>query len=267
MKKRILCTGHLGFVGSYLVPLLKKKYRVQGWDLASGLDIFDKDFEVAVRQNDVVIHLAALTNVNWSFENADEVMRVNVLGTARVVELCVKYNKKLIYPSSAAVYHRELSPYAQSKALAEDICSQFKKNITILRFFNIYGEGMNEDTGSLMYEFVKGLKTGKLIVFGDGEQTRDFINIRDIVQIVETAVRKDWNGLTIDCGTGQAYSVNYIAELFGHYGKVKLKYQPPRREIKWSIADTQLLSRLYKRKLVTNLKKDIKELVDYYANS
>src|SRR3990167_6590877 len=247
--QNILITGDKGFIGTHFVKSFGLndgwKYQLSGWDLQDKKDIFTNRFEEAVREADVVIHLAALTNVTNSFKNNEEVFKINVLGTARVVRLCQKYDKKLIYPSSAAVYHRELSPYAESKAQAEDIVRQFK-NTTILRFFNVYGPGMNQDSGSLMYEFVKGLKTGKLTVFGDGEQTRDFIHVKDIVQIIKSAISPKWNGEVVDCGTGEAYSINYIAGLFAHFGKVKIEYELPRREIKWSIANTAMLKRLYR---------------------
>lgn len=259
----ILITGHKGFIGSHLTKNLED-FTVRGWDKTQEHDIFDSGICAAVKWSDVVIHLAALTNVNESFKSIEEVFKVNVLGTARMVELCEKYHKKLIYPSSASVYHRELSPYAESKALAEDIVSKFK-NITILRFFNVYGPGMNQDSGSLMYEFVKGLKTGKLIVYGDGEQTRDFIHIKDICDIIKMAISPKWNGQIVDCGTGEAYSINYIAGLFGYYGKVKIEYQLPRREIKWSVANTAMLKTLGKRKFI-DIEDGIKEVVKYYEN-
>lgn len=263
--KRILITGSKGFIGSHLVREIRDIGEVREWDKQILKDIFDPVFEKQVKWVNVVIHLAALTNVNQSFKKIEDVFYTNVLGTAKVVELCQKYNKKLIYPSSAAIYHRELSPYAESKALAEDIVSKFK-NTTILRFFNVYGPGMNQDSGSLMYEFVKGLKTSKLIVFGDGEQTRDFIHIKDIVDIIKRSLSSNWTGKIVDCGTGEAYSINYIAGLFSYYGKVKIEYQLPRREIKWSIANTAMLKTLGKRKFV-DIEDGIKEVVKYYETN
>lgn len=256
---KILITGNKGFIGSHLTKVLKN-HKVRGWDKSQDHDIFDTGFCAAVKWADVVIHLAALTSVSQSFKDTEEVFRVNVLGTARVVELCKRYNKKLIYPSSAAVYHRELSPYAESKALAEDIVRQFK-NTTILRFFNVYGPGMNENSGSLMYEFVKGLKTGKLVVFGNGEQTRDFIHIDDIVSIIKESISDKWNDVVVDCGSGNAYSINYVAGLFQYYKKLEIEYQKPRREIKWSTADIQMLKIFYKKPL-KDIGVGIKELIN-----
>lgn len=213
----------------------------------------------------MVIHLAAETSVNGSFSNPQDYFRTNVLGTARVVELCQRYGKRLIFPSTGAYYNRELSPYASSKALAEDIVSKFP-NTTILRFFNVYGTGMNESTGSIIYNFAKAAVSGKpIVVYGSGDQTRDFISVKDVVQIIKAAISPKWDGKIVDVGTGEAYTINYVAELFAYYTKGKVVYhEMPKREIKWSIANTQMLKSLYKKKLKTNLEKDIEEIVRYY---
>lgn len=258
-KKRILVTGGAGFIGSNLTPELSKRYRVTVFDKKNKNDIFNDDFESYVKETDVVIHLAALTSVSDSFKNKGETHRVNVLGTARVAELCVKYKKKLIYPSSASVYIKESSPYAYSKYLAEEIVKGVKPKIpvVILRLFNVFGPNMNKNSGSIMYNFM----TGKIDIYGDGEATRDFIHVRDVVAIMEDAIKNKWNGLDLDLGTGEAYTVNYVAGLFAHFRKKKIYYDKPRREVKWSIANTQILEKTYRENLTTNLERDIKELI------
>ena len=238
-RKKILVTGSSGFIGSNLVPLLKKKYRVTEYDIVNGDDIFNEKLEFVVATSDVVIHLAALTSVSESFKKKSETHRVNVLGTARVVELCMKYKKKLIYPSSASVYVKDSSPYAYSKYLAEEIVVGAKDKIpvVILRLFNVFGEGMNERTGSIMYNF---LTDKKLVIFGDGEQTRDFIHVRDVVAIMNDAVKNKWNGFLGDIASGEEVSINYVAQLFKFYRKMKkVLYETPRKEIRWSKANVQ----------------------------
>jgi UDP-glucose 4-epimerase len=172
--------------------------------------------------------------------------------------MCIEYNKKLIYPSSAAIYYPELSPYAGSKQLAELLIQNMipKLNAIILRLFNVFGPNMNPDSGSIMYNF---LTSDKIVIYGDGEQTRDYIHVRDVCEIIKYAILNDWN-VTMDVGTGQAYSANYVAGLFAHFRKKEVEYAVPKREIKWSIADTTLLKMFYPLKLTTNLEKDVKLL-------
>lgn len=265
-NKRILVIGSEGFIGKHLVrSLAEQKFEVVLFDkvLGEAFDIFHPSLEKNIKEVDVVIHLAALTNVEQSFKNTAEVFRVNVLGTARVIEFCHKYKKKLIFPSSAAVYHAELSPYAGSKLIGERLIAGMGdtfKAVT-LRLFNVFGPDMNPDTGSIMYNF---LTDKNLVVYGDGEQTRDFIHVRDVVDIMIDALSSRYDGKTIDVGTGESYTTNYVAGLFAYLRNKKISYKAPRREIKWSIANTQLLKTLYKKDLTTNLEKDIKELVNYY---
>lgn len=266
-NKTILVTGAKGFIGSHLGKALADQgYDAIPFDKKMGpeFDIFHPNLGKYIQKVDVVVHLAALTSVNDSFKNEAEVYRTNVLGTARIVELCDKYKKKLVFPSSAAVYHAELSPYAQSKLVGEKIISGMNKAFptVILRLFNVFGPEMNTDTGSVMYNF---LTSNKIVVYGDGEQTRDFVHVRDVVAIILDAIEKNrYNGNVIDVGTGQAYTTNYIAGLFAYLRNKDITYKTPRREIKWSIANTQALKRLYKKPLTTNIEKDIKELVSYY---
>lgn len=262
MKNRlhIAVTGSSGFIGQNLISYLtKKKYLIFSWDLKDGVDIFDNDIENCIRQMDVVIHLAAQVSVEKSFKNPKDTYLTNVVGTSRIVELCNKYKKKLIFPSSAAIYNPELSPYARSKKMAEEIVSTTMPNnkFTILRLYNVFGPNMNPDSGSIMYNF---LTSKKIVVYGDGEQTRDFIHIRDVVSIIEAAISKRWNGKIVDVGLGQHFTVNYIAGLFAHYRKLKIEYKPPRREIKWSISDPTMRLWLYMKPLTTNMEEDIKSL-------
>ncbi len=256
-RSRVMVTGDRGFIGKNLLPVLEEDYDVMGWDIQEDCDIFDDEFERWIKNRDVVIHLAALTNVSESFKRTKDFYITNVLGTARIAYLCAKYGCKLIYPSSAAVYHRDLSPYAESKALGEDIVRGLGVGATILRFFNIYGPGLNKDSGSIMYNF---LHDDPITIYGDGEQTRDYINIHDLTHIIKDSIKGKWDGKIVDVGVGQAFTANYVAGLFASYRGVKIEYVPPKREIKWSIADTNMLKTLYNKPITTDLEKDIKAL-------
>ncbi len=255
---KILLIGSSGFIGSNLYPILLRGNQVWCYDKKDGLDIFDNQIEDVIKQIDVVIHLAAETSVNGSFKNPEKHFTINTMGTARIAYLCQKYKKKLIYPSTGAYHFPKLSPYAESKYLAEEIVKKITTPKVILRFFNVFGPNMNPNSGSIMYNF---LTEKKIVIYGSGEQTRDFINVKDVCSIVEASLSKKWDDKIVEVGTGQEYTINYVAELFAHFRKKKLGYhETPKREIKWSIADTQMLKSLYKKELSTNLKEDIKQL-------
>lgn len=264
-RDKILVTGSSGFIGSNLLPKLKK-YNVITYDRAQGKDIFDNEFEESVKKAEVVYHLAAQVNVNKSHDNPSETFIINVLGTARVVQLCLKHKKKLIYPSTAAVQHPESSPYAYTKWLAEELVRSASKSIptVILRLYNVYGDGMNPDSGSIMYNF---LTSPKIKIYGDGEQTRDFVNVNDVTNIMVDALKKKWNGKLAEVGTGEPYSANYIAGLFKFYQNKEIVYDKPRKEIKWSVANTEQLKSIYNEELTTNIEADIRELCGKYLMS
>jgi UDP-glucose 4-epimerase len=258
-KRRIILTGGRGFIGSHLLPLLEKNYSVGVIDLKEGMSVFDPNIEQFIKEADVVIHLAALTSVAQSFKNPGVMYYNNVLGTAEVLKHCAKYGKKIVFPSSAAVYIKHSSPYAYSKYLAEELVWNMRTimPVTILRFFNVFGPNMNPDSGSIMYNF---LTDPKLVIYGDGDQTRDFIHVRDVVRIVESAIDAEWDNTITDVGTGEKNTINYVAGLFKHFTGKDIIHETPRQEIKWSSADTSMLKRLYKKELTTNLEKDIEEL-------
>ena len=259
MKLNILITGSFGFIGTHLRKELGNEYSIDCWDIKHGKDIFDGAFEASVEKTDIVYHLAAETSVDKSFTEKDKVFMTNVLGTARVAYLCAKYKKKLIYPSSGAIHHKELSPYAYAKWLGEEIVKGIMDTtpVVILRLFNVFGPGMSKESGSIMYNF---LHDAELTIYGDGEQKRDFIHVTDVVRIMKAALQRKWDGYLVEVGTGQSHTINYVAGLFAHFQEKNIVYKPPKREIKWSIADTWKLKRIYKRKLMTNLEKNIKDL-------
>lgn len=256
-QSKVLVLGACGFIGNHLMNAFQGQ--ADPYDLYLGEDIFDQKLEELIPKYDIIYHLAAETSVLESFKSPEKFYYVNTLGTARVVQLCARYNKKLIYPSSAAVEYPDLSPYAGSKYLAEEIVKKFVKKIpiVILRFYNIFGPGMNARTGSVMYRF---LKENPITIYGSGEQTRDFIHINDVISILLDAQKKKWDGQIVEIGTGRATSLNYVAELFSHYQGKKIVYKQPKREIKWSIADTSKLDMIYRRNLHTSIERDVIDL-------
>jgi len=251
--KSVLITGDKGFIGSNLAPLID---RYESWDIAD--NIFSRDFEAAVKRNDVVIHLAALTNVEDSKKNPKKFYETNLLGTAQVIEYCRKYDKKLIYPSTLHVAFPERSPYAHSKQVAELLVKCFMPffPITILRLYNVYGANMNNNSGSIINLF---LKKKPIEVWGKGEAKRDYINVVDVVNIMKEAISSKWNNKIVDIGSGKGTALKDVATLFSEYRNVPIVYKKA-QEIEWPIANTKMLKSLYKKRLVTDLRKDIKDL-------
>jgi UDP-glucose 4-epimerase len=246
---KILITGSSGFVGQHLTQLLNKKHQVTGFDLKNGEDIFNKNLlKQKMEGVEAVIHLAAYISATESWEKPEEYLNNNALGTLRVVEAAIKANvKKLIFFSSAAVKAEPLTPYAVSKIAAEEILKLYleKINTVIVRPENIYGSGQKESYGYVIHNFINAARTGQPIkIYGSGKQTRDFVNISDVVLTVEKIIELQLkSGLIINVGTGRETSILELAEKVNNLFKNKSEiiFDFARNEPQKSVADTKNL--------------------------
>lgn len=299
-KKNVLVTGGAGFIGSNLVDkLIQSNYNVIVIDnLSAGskknlnpnakfykLDICDFDKIKPVFKNiDFVFHLAAIPRVPVSIEKPIETSRVNILGTINVFKAASDAGvKRVIFASSSSVYGNQktfplkesmvpnpLSPYALQKFFGEQVAKLFTNlyNIQIvsLRYFNVYGPRIDfsSDYSLVLGKFLKLKKNNKpLIIFGDGNQTRGFCYVDDVVKANIKAIesRKIKGGEVINVGSVKSYSVNYLAELVG--GRVQ--YMPKRLgDVLHTKADVSLAKRLLSWKPETSLEHGIKKVKNWF---
>ncbi len=196
-------------------------------------DIRDREIvRSCLKDTDRVVHLAAIASVPYSTRNPGETHDVNVDGTLNILEACAEHNVvKMVYASSCAVYgepvflpvtedHRlsSTSPYAASKISAEAYCQLYREDhhleTVCLRAFNVYGSRQhNNDYGGVMTQFISRLtKQQPPVIYGDGEQSRDFIHVNDVVNAV-TRILETPNGTngTYNLGSGKATTINELA--------------------------------------------------------
>ena len=181
---------------------------------------------------DTIIHLAAKTRVIDSVKNPLETHHNNVTGSVMVFDYSRKNNvKNIIVASSGAVYGlagdppfsenvelQPLSPYGASKLAMENYLRAFtncyEMNGIALRFANIYGKGQSLDYAGVITKFINNIKEKKpLTIFGDGENTRDFVSVEDIVLGIKLAIKniKGKKGKQFNLATGVTTSVNNLA--------------------------------------------------------
>lgn len=183
--------------------------------------------------NEYVFHQAALARVPFSIENPLSVNEVNITGTLNVL-LAARDNKvkKVVFASSSSVYGdtevlpqnetmlpNPLSPYALTKLTGEYYCSIFrdifKLNTICLRYFNVYGPRQDPHSQYAMVvpAFIERVLSGASpVIFGDGEQSRDFTFIQDVVNANILAAESNVSGV-FNIGGGQNITINRLAEL------------------------------------------------------
>jgi UDP-glucose 4-epimerase len=195
-------------------------------------DIRDQEHvRSCVKEADRVVHLAAIASVPYSIRKPAETHDVNVEGTLNVLQACNEYKiAKLVYASSCAVYGEPrfvpvteehqfsaTSPYAESKIASEAYCELFREKhhlkTVCLRAFNVYGANQyNSDYGGVITQFIERLKKQQApIIYGDGEQSRDFIYVDDVVETIARIIQtpNDSDG-TYNLGSGRATTINQL---------------------------------------------------------
>ena len=234
----IFVTGGAGFIGSHLTTsLLENGHSVTIYDSLvnsseenakrleklnansiSG-DITDSEHMLeSLTDFDICIHLAAQIDVSNSIKDQNYNNLVNISGTKNVLNACVKHNVDVIAASTAAVYEdsneilsetsslKPSSPYGESKLTMEQLLRDFSKSCGIncinLRMFNVYGKGQNTNYAGVITRFLENIKKeDDLTIFGDGESTRDFVSVHDVVDCIILSMKK------IKGKHGQSYNV------------------------------------------------------------
>jgi UDP-glucose 4-epimerase len=250
VSRRVFITGGAGFIGSTLARRLRDRGdEVTVFDnltvgrrenLPDGVAFVQGDVtdaasvSSAMQGQQVVVHFAARVAIRSSFDFVVEDTHTNVVGTAAVMRAArLSGVARVVAASSMAVYAdsptaipiderhptQPLSPYGISKLALEQLVHGMARDgglgSVVLRFFNTYGVGqaLSPYVGAVTI-FTHKLRDGREpIVFGDGEQCRDFVHVDDVVQAVVRAVDSDVSGVTLNVGTGVATSVNQVLAL------------------------------------------------------
>lgn len=198
-------------------------------------DIRNKnEIREALTNVETVFHLAAIASVTYSIQNPTLTNEVNATGTRNLLEASTESGvKRFIYVSTCAAYGEPQylpidedhpinpkSPYAESKVGGEKYCQENRdkyglKTVT-LRLFNVYGlrQSENEYSG-VITKFVRNVKEGKPpIICGDGEQTRDFVHVGDVVQALLLSMdTNDGLGQTFNIGTGRSVAIKELCQM------------------------------------------------------
>jgi len=306
-NKKVVVTGGLGFIGSHIVERLNKNNEVVIVDDESTgkignikhLDFTKIDttlgsitsinLEEIFEGCDYLFHLAAAASVSESVENPIHCNEVNITGTLRVLEAAKNADiKKVVLSSSSAVYGEveslpvtedhpiiPQSPYAVSKAAGELYCNVFSKIYDLptvsLRYFNVFGSGQDPDSqyAAVIPNFIeKMIKDERPVIYGDGEQTRDFISVKHVVDANILAAESKETGI-FNIGLGKSTTVNQLFEMIKEIlGKdIEPAYEKERPgDIKHSVADISKANS-FGFDPENNFEEDLKETIEWFKNN
>lgn len=284
MATTYLVTGGAGFIGSHIAAaLLERGERVRVFDnmlagrkinlaaLGGRAEFIEGDVRdyaalaEAMKGVEVVFHQGAIASVPRSIADPAGSLEINVTGTQNVLLAAREQGvRRVVYASSSAVYgdaptlpKREdlptntLSPYAVHKLAGEMLCEVFTRiyglETVALRYFNVFGPRQDpaSEYAAVIPRFLTMLLEGKRpVVFGDGEQTRDFVYIANVVQAnLKAAVAPAAVGRAMNIGCGERISLNEVLRLAGELLgiTVEAEYRPARPgDVRDSVADISL---------------------------
>lgn len=304
-NKNIVVTGGLGFIGSHIVDELLDNNKVtiidnkstgkieniqnpnhENLEIIEG-DLNDLDLNEILKGKDYVFHLAAMASVPLSVDKPIECNENNVTATIKLLTAAKDAKvKKIVFSSSAAVYGENTnmplketeplmptSPYAASKASGEQYIQSFTEsyglNGTILRYFNVFGpkQDKNSQYASVIPNFISAILEGNQpVIYGDGEQTRDFVYVKDIVNANIKAAESDYNGI-VNVASGEKLSINRLYEIIKDTLKTDIEpeYFPERQgDIKHSLANVENMKNINYKVKSEDFEEKLAETINWF---
>ncbi len=303
---KVVVTGGAGFIGSHAVDRLLelghevvviddfsygKEENLQQHKNNPKLAIHKKDINEKItdilKGTDAILHFAAIPRVQYSIEHPDICHHANVNGTLNLlIEAKNSGVKRFVFISSCAVYGdnekipyteetplNPLSPYAAHKITGEHYTTLFNylhgMETVNLRFFNVYGPRL-DPSGSyaclVPRSIDRAIQGLPIIIYGDGEQTRDFVYVSDIIDAVISAAftkSKESIGQTFNIGTGKETSVNDVIKHVLEMQKTTVDHHESRKEPRKAVADITKAKKLLGWTPKTTLKEGLKQTFNY----
>jgi len=308
---KYIVTGGAGFIGSNIVEELVsmgedvvvidnlstgRKENIEPWlDRISFIEADIRDAEKvreAISGVDYVLHQAALASVPRSIENPALVNDVNITGTLTLLEEARKAGvKRFVYAASSSAYGdtevlpkteemkpAPLSPYAVSKLTGEYYCSVYAHVYELptisLRYFNVFGprQDPNSQYAAVIPIFISSLLKGeKPTIFGDGEQSRDFTYVANVVKANLLAAKcEEAAGQVLNVACGERYTLNELFKLLREMigaGVDPIYSEPRPGDVKHSQADISRARSILNYKPSVSFREGLEKTVEWYQKS
>ncbi|MFH0904002.1 MAG: SDR family oxidoreductase [Methanobacteriota archaeon] len=305
-NKKLIITGGLGFIGSNLVERLIIENEVTVIDnLSTGKldnikhlnpknlnlikkDINDLDLVKIFNEHDYIFHQAALASVPESIQDPLASNVTNIDGTLKILTAAKDSGiKKVICASSSSVYGdnptlplsesipvNPMSPYAVTKATGEFYCKVFQDiyglKTASLRYFNVFGprQDPNSQYAAVIPKFINAIMNNEPpVIFGDGQQSRDFIFVKHVVDANILACESDKTGI-FNIACGKKITINELVDMINKIlGKniEPLHIDPKPGDIKHSLADISR-ARTFGYEPESDFKEELRETIRWFSN-
>jgi nucleoside-diphosphate-sugar epimerase len=306
----VLVTGGAGFIGSHIVEgMVKRGIRTRVLDDFStgsrenlegieGIEVIEADIRdydalrTAMDGIEIVFHHAALASVSASVKDPVRSNSVNLDGTVKVLSAAKDAGvKKVVYAGSSSAYgdtpaqpkvesmrEQPISPYAVNKTAGEKYCNVFSRiyglETVVLRYFNVFGprqDPLSHYSGVISLFIQKLLDGQRPIIYGDGEQTRDFVYVGNVVMAnIFASVSRIGGGEVFNVATGEKVTINRLLEIIMELleiENVKPIYREHRKgDLKHSLADIGKAQQAFGYWPVIGLREGLKKTIDWYRN-
>lgn len=305
-SKKVAITGGCGFIGSHIAEAMAEFNEVIVIDnLSSGklenikgldvdfiqMDVQDEELVKILDNVNYVFHHAANVFVDSSLEDPLFDAKVNILGLINLLECCRKKKvPKIVFSSSSALYSNNAkvpttekdtsepgSPYGVSKKTGEQYMFLYNRLYNMqnicLRYFNVYGPRQDPSGGyaCLIPKSINLVLNGRSPeINGNGEQTRDFTYVRDVIEanvLAATTNNEKAFGQIFNVGNGNNFSVNDVVKSIIGIKDIKPEYKPPVIEPKDTLADTTKIKEILKWQPKFNFEEGIKETIDWFEKN
>jgi UDP-glucose 4-epimerase len=304
--KKVLVTGGAGFIGSHLAESLVDSksdvtilddFSAGKWknleDISDNIRILNSDisnnkYMTEIKGFDIIFNEAA-TSLMRSFRDPLDDLMTNSGGLINILELARKYDIKIIHASTGSIYGNPkfipftedhptdpISPYGISKLSGELYCKLYSNtygiDVCCLRYFNVYGprQIIGEDTGVIPIFITKILRGLPISIFGDGNQTRDFLHVTDCVRAnLLAAASENAKGAAINIGgRGEETSIFQLARLIMNLAgiEVPIRYKDPKPgDISRLVADISKAKELIGYHPNVSLAEGMRDLINYFT--
>ena len=293
--KTVLVTGFTGFIGSHLIPKLTQQYNVIGLSTSKNsqlkipqikTDITKIDKKILPSKISKIIHLAAISDVDFCQKNPLDTSKINIIGTQKILELARKNDSQVIFLSTAHVFgspknnpmdenfqKHPKSIYAATKLAGEVLCESYSNSygldIGIVRLFSVYGP--NSPKHTVTDNIIKQIIHKKIIKLGNIKSKRDFLYVDDAINAILLIMKKNRNYNEYNVGSEKSYSINQICTILKNISKKNFIIKTSKIKIRKNDSTELVSNSLKLRKLgwmpKTSVHDGLRLTYDWYLNN